>query len=112
MACLHCVSNIMELHHETALGPEQRIGATWKRHRGKQTARSFLSRFLTLSLTPNGSREIRRWPGGRSNNDPHERSTPFMSATLQPQVADFQNKNRKFRSDCEYAIRYSETKSL
>jgi hypothetical protein len=28
----------------------------------------------------------------------------FMSATLQPQVEDFQNENRKFVSGCEYAI--------
>ena len=33
-------------------------------------------------------------------------STPltFMSVTLQPQVEDFQNENRKFGSGCEYAI--------
>lgn len=29
----------------------------------------------------------------------------FMSATLQPQVEDFQNENRKFGSGCEYATR-------
>jgi hypothetical protein len=28
----------------------------------------------------------------------------FISATLQPQVEDFQNENRKFGSGCEYAI--------
>jgi hypothetical protein len=29
----------------------------------------------------------------------------FISATLQPQVEDFQNENRKLGSGCEYAIR-------
>jgi hypothetical protein len=33
----------------------------------------------------------------------------FMSATLQPQVEDFQNENRKFRNGCEYATLFPAT---